>query len=321
MKRLSYTLLITFLAISAWGQSEQLFTHYMFNQMNFNPAVAGSQEVLDLGGIYRQQWWSGIDGSPRSINIYGHTPFAKRKHGLGLNMISDKIGLYRILSLGIDYAFRIKFKKSKNVLALGLGARYENARADWGQANDGVNKADGEIGADTDSKSTFNIGPGIYFHSYMRDGNFPKWYLGLSVPRLLANSLYGDKDQFGSDVNTYYFQGGLTLRLASKLKLLPNTQIRFNPNAPFDFDIGANFMFFDALWLGATYRYEDSIDGLIGYQFKNGLRLGFAMDFTTSELKNVTTGSYEIMVGYTFPCDDCFIRNLRFFGNTPEDNR
>ena len=72
-------------------------------------------------------------------------------------------------------------------------------------------------------------------------------------------------------------------------------------------------MFNDALMVGLMYRLEDSVDGLVVYQFDSGLRLGVAVDFTVSELSKATTGSFEVMVGYTFPCEDCEIVNLRYF--------
>jgi len=77
MKKLIYTLLITFISVSAYSQSEAIYTFNLFNQLNFNPAYAGSKEVLDVGLIYRNQWWSGIDGAPKNLNLYGHMPFCQ----------------------------------------------------------------------------------------------------------------------------------------------------------------------------------------------------------------------------------------------------
>ncbi len=305
MKKLLYTLLITFVTASAWAQSEAIYTFNLFNQLNFNPAYAGSKEVLDAGLIYRNQWWSGIDGSPKNINLYGHMPFAKLTSGIGLNILTDKIGLDKVLTVGADYAYRIRFN-SNNVLALGIGARIENARSDWDEVNAAVAGNDPRIGDGTESKSTFNVGPGVYF-------NNRKFYLGASLPRMLANSLYNEKDEFSQKVNTWFFQGGLTLPLSQNVELLPNVQVRYNPNSPFDFDANLNVMFYDALMVGAMYRYEDAISGLLVYQFKNGFRLGAAIDFTTSALKDATTGSFELMAGYTFPCEDCTIKSLRYF--------
>lgn len=305
MKKLTYTLLITFITVSAWSQSEQIFTFNLFNQLNFNPAVAGSKEVLDAGVIYRNQWWSGIEGAPRTANLYAHMPFAKQTSGIGINMIYDKIGPDKVFVFGGDYAYRIRFK-NKNTLALGLGARMENARTDWAEANDAVNTSDEKFGNDVTSKTTFNVGPGIYFYNRLL-------YLGVSIPRMLANSLYDDRDEFNSNVNTYFMQGGLTLPLSQNVDLLPNLQVRYNPNSPFDLTANLNVMFSDAFMIGAAYRLDDSIDGLLMYQFNNGLRLGLAMDFTLSALNKATTGSYEVMAGYTFPCEDCKIKNLRYF--------
>lgn len=305
MKKFLYTAILTFSALAAWSQSEQIYTFNLFNQMNFNPAVAGSKEVLDAGAIYRNQWWSGIDGAPKSVNAYGHMPFAKNTSGIGINLISDKIGLDRVLTFGVNYAYRIKVNENSKI-SLGLGARFENGRADWGQANEGVNGTDPDVGNSEVSKSTFNVGPGAYFYN-------KKFYVGLSVPRLLANSLYSTKDEFSGKVNTYFLQGGFTVPLSDKVDLLPNAQVRYNPNSPFDFDANLNVMFNDVFMVGAMYRLDDSIDGLLVYQFKSGLRLGLAMDYTLSELQKATTGSFEVMVGYTFPCEDCKIKNLRYF--------
>ncbi|MEO1258393.1 MAG: type IX secretion system membrane protein PorP/SprF [Bacteroidota bacterium] len=305
MKKLIYTLLITFIAVSGWSQSEDIFTFNLFNQLNFNPAYAGSKEVLDAGAIYRNQWWSGVDGAPRDLNLWGHMPFANRRNGLGLNIISDNIGMDNILKFGVNYAYRIPFGK-RRVLALGLGAQVETARTDWDETNDQVAGSDPLIGTGDSRNTVFNVGPGIYYKSQ-------SFYLGFSIPKLMANALYDDRDEFGGDVNTYFVQGGLSIPINRNIEFLPNAQIRYNPNSPFDFDLNANVMFHDALMVGLMYRYEDSVDGLVVYQMNNGLRLGVAVDFTVSELSKATTGSFELMVGYTFPCEDCEIVNLRYF--------
>ena len=305
MKKLTYTLLITFITVSAWSQSETIFTFNLFNQLNVNPAYAGSKEVLDAGAIYRNQWWSGIEGAPRNFNIWGHMPFANRRSGIGLNILTDRLGIDRVTTVGIDYAYRIKFSGT-NVLAIGLGVMFENARTDWNDINASVDPSDPTFGAGTDSESTFNVGPGVYYKN-------SKFYLGVSIPRLLPNSLYEDRDEFEGSVNTYLLQGGLSVDLTPDIEMLPNALLRYNPNTPFDIDLNLNFLFSDKFMLGVMYRWDDSIDGLVAYQFQNGLRLGVALDFTTSDLSTATTGSFEVMVGYTFPCETCVIKNLRYF--------
>lgn len=307
MKKILYTLLITFIATTGWAQSEDIFTFNLFNQLNFNPATAGHKEVLDVGAIYRNQWWSGVDGAPKTVNVYGHTPFANYRSGIGLNIISDNIGLDRIIKVGADYAYRMKLSGS-NVLSLGIGVQVDNTRSDWTKANDGVDQADNTFANGAETTTSFNFGPGAYFKN-------DKFYLGLSVPRVLANSLSKNDNDYTFGHNTIFLNGGLSLPIGRNIELLPNLQARLNGAAPvpFDMDFNVNVMLKEVLLLGVMYRLDDSIDGLIAYQLKNGLRIGFAMDFTTSDLSDATTGSFEVMLGYTFPCETCEIKNLRYF--------
>ncbi len=292
-------------ALTLDAQSEPLFSHFMFNRLNYNPAYAGAKDLLDAAAIYRNQWWSGIDGAPRTLNLFAHAPFAQRRNGAGISLLYDKIGLHKTLSLGLSYAYRIPLDaERRNTLALGLGGRFENLRTDWDLA-DPLNTDDEQLGLDG-SNSTFNVGAGVFFTN-------PNFYLGLSVPRLLKNSLYTQGNGFGASVNTYYFQGGLILPMNGQVKFYPNLLVSLNPRVPFELDLNANFLFFDALWLGLSHRLGDSLVGLVQFEFDNGLRLGLAVDLTTSDLREATTGSYELLVGYTFPCEDCLVKSLRYF--------
>lgn len=276
----------------------------MFNRLNYNPAYAGGKEVVDAVAIYRNQWWSGVDGSPKTLNVNVHGPLLGTRQGIGFSMIYDKIGLHKTTTAGLSYAYRIKLgKDGVNTLALGVGGRVENANADWTRAET-IDLVDNLIDGTETTKTTANFGAGVYFTN-------PNYFFGVSVPRLMRNSLYTNSDDFTSSVNTYYFIGGVIVELNQNIKLYPNFLVSLNPNVPFDFDVNANLLFFDKFWLGASYRHEDSVDGLIQYQFSNGLRAGIAMDFTISDLSKVTTGSYEIMIGYTAPGKE--ILNFRYF--------
>ncbi|MEY3051288.1 MAG: hypothetical protein RLY31_1073 [Bacteroidota bacterium] len=309
MKRIFTLLTVASLYLpSLVAQSDPMFTFNLFNQLQTNPAVAGSAEVLDAGAIYRNQWWSGIDGAPRTTNLFVHHPFARqRRMGIGMNMLYDRIGTDKIFSLALDYAYRIRLPK-QYVLSLGLMGLVENARTDWGEANAAVNAVDARIGQDVGSRTVLNIGPGVYLKNR-------HWYAGMSVPRLLPNALYSDADAYGLEVNTFFFQTGATWRMPGhpQVEWLPNLQVRLNPSAPFSYSANLNVRFHQALLLGVAMHRKDSVDGLLMYHFKSGLKLGAALDFTTSDLRQATTGSYEVLVGYTFPCEDCKVKSLRYF--------
>ncbi len=64
-------------------------------------------------------------------------------------------------------------------------------------------------------------------------------------------------------------------------------------------------MYNKMIWLGVGYRTEDAIAPIIGYQYQfpkgnSMLKIGYSYDVTTSELKNYSSGSHEIMLNYCF---------------------
>jgi hypothetical protein len=71
-------------------------------------------------------------------------------------------------------------------------------------------------------------------------------------------------------------------------------------------------MFYETLWIGVSCRsaFEaqffggkssfDSADIWAAYYLQNGTRIGVAYDFTLSDLRPFTDGSFELMVGYDF---------------------
>ena len=57
----------------------------MFNELTFNPAVAGSSPTLDVSLLARQQW-IGFDEAPSSQVLNANT-FLRNIGGIGMTMI------------------------------------------------------------------------------------------------------------------------------------------------------------------------------------------------------------------------------------------
>src|SRR5690242_20552077 len=51
------------LSASAFAQSDQHYTMFMYNKMLYNPAYAGSRDVVSANALYRRQWMQ-INRSP-----------------------------------------------------------------------------------------------------------------------------------------------------------------------------------------------------------------------------------------------------------------
>jgi len=306
MRKIIYTTLFLFGVIAAQAQYEPQYSQFVFNKLAFNPAYAGSKEALVLGAVYRHQW-EGVVGAPRTMAAYTHAPFAKNRGGVGLAITSDKIGFTDNSYVDLSYAYRLTFQ-NKSVLSVGLMSRFEYSQINWDQAQI-VDIGDQEVPINESGRTTLNFGAGLYYTS-------KSFYVGFSMPQILKPNLYsaaffgvGNYSRFRS----YYFMTGAIAPVGDNVLFKPAMMISYSPNAPFEMDINASFIFMEAFWLGATYRLGDSMDGVIQYQFTKQFKAGVAMDFTLTELQQYSKGSFEILIEYLFSHDKGGVNNIRFF--------
>ena len=66
--------------------------------------------------------------------------------------------------------------------------------------------------------------------------------------------------------------------------------------APVSLDLSANFLFFDKLESGITYRLGDSYGAMINFAVTPSIRLGYAYDHIISDLKTTAPASHEFML-------------------------
>src|SRR5690606_22542311 len=131
----------------------------------------------------------------------------------------------------------------------------------------------------------------------------PTLWLGLSSTQLPETEL---EDVSIQNRRHYYVQAGYDWAIGGNKKytLQPGLLLKSDASST-QLDIGALFLYDDMVWIGASYRTEDAIAPMIGYQHKfpkgdSMLRLGYSYDVTTSELKNYSSGSHEVMLSYCF---------------------
>lgn len=292
------------LAFVATAQQDPHFTMYMFNKQMINPAYAGSRESLSLNALYRNQWVS-MEGAPKTINVGAHGPVSpddESRVALGILAFNDQIGVSNTFGLYAQYAYRIPMSENTK-LSLGLQGGFSTFTGRWSDLNPrDPHGQDPSIQEDIKSALLPNLGFGAYLYH-------DRYYVGLSIPHLMQNQY--DKDAVASNnsdvarqLRHYFVMGGVVLPVSDFLKLRPNAILKFinNPGkdiaAPFDADLNLSFLFHDRFLVGASYRLDDSFGGILEMQVTNMLRIGYAYDFTTSDLNRYHDGTHEIMIGY-----------------------
>ena len=278
--------------IQANAQTESMYSQYMFNMININPAYAGSRSVPSLSALFRKQW-VGIPGSPQTSSLSFDMPLNNYKVGLGIQLLDDKLGVEKTSSLQLNYSYRVDINE-KGILALGVRAGFLNYRANY---SDVLTITENDpVFSQNVSGLLPTAGIGVY---YMTD----KFYAGLSVPSVLqtkVNVNQHNNESFKLSNLHFFATMGYVLSLSEYIKLKPSVLVKSVSGAPIQLDVNANIWLRDKVSLGLSYRTGDAVVGLVEFQLNDQLRFGYAYDYTISNLNAYNQGTHEIMLRYEF---------------------
>lgn len=102
--------------------------------------------------------------------------------------------------------------------------------------------------------------------------------------------------KFGSETMHMFLTGGYVFELDYQWKLRPSTMLKMATNSPLSVDLSVNAMWNNKLEFGLTYRLEDSFGGMVNYAVMPNLRIGYAYDYVTSDIRLAASGSHEVIV-------------------------
>ena len=232
--------------------------------------------------------------APKTFLAAIDAPLADEKMGLGMVLSHDQIGVTNQTDINFSYAYHLQLGDGK--LSLGLKA---------GVSNYSYNTEDLTVWDDNDnilmedqqSSLIPKFGTGIYYAS-------ERWFAGFSIPTLWA---YEDGNNFSVDINKASFlrkhfllNGGYIFDLNDKLKLKPSVLVKYVKEAPVEADINVSVLYAETIWFGISYRTNDAVIALIEYQANKNFRVGYAYDYTLTDLGDYSSGTHEIMIGYDF---------------------
>ncbi|GGX03789.1 membrane protein [Aquimarina muelleri] len=258
----------------------------MYNMSTVNPAYAtGQSGLISTGILYRKQW-TGIEGSPRTTNVFANIPVSE-KIELSVNYVNDKIGEAIPVTndyANIDFAYVTRIS-DKARLSYGLKAGINSFKINPSNSDVATDPAF----ADNTSTTQLNIGAGIYLFT----SNF---YAGVSSPNLLPSNI--DIDGIGVAQTKTHLYGvfGYVFDFVDEVKLKPSMVIKQVLDSPLTFDLSINSLIYDKFELGVSYRYTDSFIALTGFNITQNLKVGYSYDFSVSKLSGYNNGSHEIVL-------------------------
>lgn len=309
------------------AQVDPHFSQYYAYPLWLNPALTG---VIDgdyrVSGDYRNQWANyGKPFSTAGISVDAATD---KNVGVGLNVVNMSAGdagyNYFNGMASVSYS-GVKFGKTQTSrLVFGLQAGVINRRVDPAKFQTGSQYqpvigydpsiANGE-NVTTTSSTVFDAGAGAVFF----DGN-PN-HMFNPFAGFAAAHLTQPKDPFASAGSEkrlpvrYLVHGGTKIKLNEQFSLTPTGLYMRQGNAE---EIVAGMYAqlavnpeFDFL-LGGNYRFNDAVIPFAGFHFRNFV-LGLSYDANTSNMRRLVNGSQSFEVSLSFISRKRRVLNEEYF--------
>ncbi|POY37777.1 hypothetical protein C3K47_04390 [Solitalea longa] len=307
------SLLILFFIIgpvSLFAQTDAQFSQYMFNGIYINPAYAGYKEQLNMHMFFRSQWTGGLEGNPETFTFALDAIANNNNVGLAVNIVGDRVGAESSLAGYLNYAYRLKVSETGR-LAFGLGLGIAQYAIDGSQL-DPNEPVDPSVPLTKQSVVVPDFRAGIFYTT-------DRFYGGFSADNIISQYMNYTKDPsilVPKKYPHFYLTAGCLIPLSQSIVLKPSTLFKVEQKAPSTLDLNAFVLFYDRVWLGASYRtgvmflgrenlqsdlnMNNAIAALIEIYATDRLRIGYAYDFSLSEFKNYNYGTHEISLGFSF---------------------
>jgi type IX secretion system PorP/SprF family membrane protein len=312
MKILRIIAVVGLLAVmpDIWAQQFPLYSQYTMNGFLLNPSYAGSDYYTTFGLTVREQWLS-LPNAPstyaaafqtRILNdsyITKSTAVRKKidrptkggRVGVGGYLFSDHNGIMHRTGLQLAYAYHLPIGIDQQ-LSFGLSLSAYQYFVD----------ISGAVMPDDVQDDLLNNYDQVV---YIPDANFGvsymsrNYYAGFAMTNLFRGALMiGNGGENGrSELGHYFLTGGI--RLYPGVDWIVEPSIMFKSSdmvfKSFQVDLTGRVYYKDDYWLGLSYRTGDAIVMLAGLKVDR-FYIGYAFDFTMSEIRSYTYGTHELTV-------------------------
>ncbi len=271
------------------------YSNYMLNNYMINPAVAGTSSHFEAVSTNRYQW-VGIVDAPRTNILSVNGPLSNDKMGVGGSIYTDIVGPTRRIGMNLSYAYHLQVT-SGTVLSGGVSAGLLQFTVD-GDKIQLRDPSDLVLTNDRQRMVRPDVGFGLLWYDLQK-----LWYVGVSIPQTLQSRVKFDNAVTDKTSNLHrhiYVNGGYKYYLSGNYAIEPSVLMKYSSPAPFQFNFGARFIYQDRMWIGAMYRSGDAFAALLGYEYQERFRFGYSYDFTTSNLRNYSDGTHELLIAFKF---------------------
>ena len=271
-----------------------IYSQYLLDGLVINPAYAGTRDALSISLTGRKKML-GFTGESSMQSISLHSPLKKERIALGLSVSHFTYGVTDQTSFYGYYAYHIRVENGLWSMALKAGA--DMITSDYSGITTAI---PGDPVFDNGSESYVmpNVGAGVYYKN-------SRFFAGLAVPALLTykSDTLSSGYRFEPDYNYYdiLFSAGALVTVTETVKIKPSVLVKYSLNNSIRIDLNTNFILYDFIWLGASWRIgEEALVGILELQVSQQLRLGYSYDYSIGVLSGFTGGTHEVGLMFDF---------------------
>jgi type IX secretion system PorP/SprF family membrane protein len=312
VRKIIAILVILLSASPAFSQQLPVYSQYLYNKFLINPAVAGSDGYTSVNLTAREQW-IGYTGAPRTFSVSMQTRMMKRSYilkqtavkrqiyrpksdgkvGLGGYVFSDKNGLIQRTGFQVSYAYHMWVQKGTQ-WSMGLSLTGYHYKI-----------SDTEINFEDPNEPWLNNNlrrgmfvPDLTFGTYLLNA---KYSFGFSADQLLQGSAKIADNAYANFKMSrqYYLFGSYDFARGRTVIIQPSFMVMMSQQYKPQADIGATYIYDQDFWFGLAYRTSGALIANVGVKYEN-IFIGYAFDFTLSEIQRVTYGTHEITFALKF---------------------
>jgi len=310
MKSLKIITVIGLLAVMPVIKAQQfpMYSQYMMNGFLLNPSYAGSDYYTTFGLTVREQWLN-LPQAPSTYaaafqtrllnNSYITKSTAVRKKisrptkggrvGVGGYLFSDHNGIMHRTGLQLAYAYHLPVGEEQQ-LSLGLSLSAYQYFVD----------INGAVMPDDVQDELLNNYDQVV---YIPDANFGvsfttrRYYAGFAMTNLFRGALIlgNGGENSRSELGHFFLTGGMRFYPGADWIIEPSAMIKSSDMVfkSFQADLTGRVYYKEDYWLGLSYRTGDAVILMAGLKVDR-FYLGYAFDFTLSEIRSYTYGTHEL---------------------------
>jgi type IX secretion system PorP/SprF family membrane protein len=310
MKRFITILFLLVYASLIKAQQDPQYNLYQFNPLVINPAYAGARDGLSGAANVRNQW-VGFEGAPKTSVLSVHSPILNKNIGLGLTVLSDKIGPRNMIGVAGNFAYILKLNE-KWKLSFGLSAGYNRFQFNYNQLT--FKTMDNtSAGVNDLSRGALDFNSGIY----LRTNTF---FFGFSATHMYAKQLFkidlkdtsSVASQLSYRLHTHNFMYiGKSFLLNENVIFSPTILFRTARKGNANLDVNFNFFLYKKVWLGVFLRGPYGPGFLVNYYVNNKFKVGYSYDTGFKDAK-MLGASHEVSIGFDLSGNKSKIISPRF---------